>query len=186
MKFFKKTTAIALLTALCLLVCSSCKKEEESIYGGDPDLGVYDPYNNPYKPDVNTGDAISVTGKVYTFTGNMYDEVLGSIEVRDASGELSVTAGNALKKLYMNSSFRFTAENKVVFEDGNADGELFFEMPETEGTREGNVLTVKNTNASGVTYDVRFEINDNIICVIHNGHTYNTEGTYVRRIFEAK
>ena len=185
MKLFRKIIALALLASLSLLSLASCKNEDDDLYGGDQIIVEYDPYDNVYKDPVNKGDAISVTGRTYTFVETV-DPEDWSIEVRDAAGDLSVTSGNALKKLYMGSSFTFTAENKVVFEEGNAPEGFFFSLPETEGVRDGNVLTVKNTTSSGVTFDVRFEIHENKIYVIHNGHHYNTEGTYVTLVFRAQ
>lgn len=185
MELIKKITALALLLSVCLLCFASCKDEDGSIYGGDEIILEYDPYDNIHKPPIDTGESISVTGKTYIFV-DTNDPEDWSVEVRDSAGELSVTAGNALKKLYMNSTFKFTAENKVVFEEGDTPESFFFSMPETEGERNGNVLTVKNTNIDGVTYDVRFEIHENRIYVIHNGHHYNTEGTYATLVFRLK
>ena len=185
MKLSKRIIALALVTVLCALCLASCGEEEESFYGGDAEIGVYDPYDNNYKLPVDMGEKISVAGKSYTFvdTNNPEDPC---IEVRDQLGELSVTAGNALKKLYLNSRFIFTDENKVMFESGNADSSLFFEMDETEGVRDGNVLTVKNTNKNGITYDVRIEIHEQRIYVIHNGHHLNQEGTYATLVFRTQ
>lgn len=185
MKPFIKVIALTLLVSIFVFCLVSCKDEDDSIYGGDKIAVEYDPYDNVFKAPVDTGDPISVTGKTYTFYESS-DPEDWSIEVRDSAGELSVTSGNALKKLYLNSSFTFTAENKVMFEEGNVPEGFFFSMLETEGVRDGNVLTVKHTNNSGVAFDVRFEIHKDRIYVIHNGHHYNTEGTYVTLVFRAQ
>ena len=143
MKSFRKIIGLALLVSLSVFCLASCKDEDDSLYGGDKIAVGYDPYDNVFKAPVDTGDPISVTGKTYTFYETI-DPEDWSIEVRDAGGELSVTSGNALKKLYLNSSFTFTAENKVMFQEGNVPEGFFFSMLETEGVRDGNVLTVKN------------------------------------------
>jgi len=174
MKAYTKILSFALLSVIFVLSLVSCKKEE-SIYGGDGDFLKYDPYDNILKDPIDTGDAISVSGKAYAFS---------DIDVRDASANKQVTAGNALKKLYRDSSFRFTAENKVLFEDD--DDDYYFVMNETQGTRSGNVFTVKHTNSDGVSYDVRFEIHTDKIYVIHNGHTYDKEGVFATLTFTLK
>lgn len=170
----KKIISFILLSAVCLFCFSACKKEE-SIYGGDSENLQYDPYDNLLKDPVDTGKSIAVSGKTYVFD---------DVDVRTASAEKEVTTGNALKKLYRDSSFRFTAENKVVFEDD--DDDYYFVMSETEGTRNGNVLTLKHTNNDGVQYDVRFEIHEEKIYVIHNGHTYDKEGVFATLTFVVK
>ena len=165
----RKIISLLLLMSLSLVCLASCKKSDQEFYGGDTNGLVYDPYDNVLKDPVDTGDPISVTGKAYVFE---------NIDVRTAAAEKQVTAGNALRKLYLNSKFVFTAENKVRFEEGRADDEYFFVMGETEGVRSGNVLTVKHTNSAGVEYDIRFEIHEDKIYVIHNGHTYDKDNVY--------
>ena len=177
MNLRNKIIALLLLILTCSACFASCKKKEDSIYGGDETLLKYDPYDNLFKDPVDTGEPISVTGKTYVFE---------NIEIRDANVEKQVTAENALRKLYRNSKFKFTAENKVLFEEGDAYDYLFFVMSETEGNRKGNVLTVKHTNSEGVQYDVRFEIHEDKIYVIHIGHTYNTEGVYSTLLFKVQ
>ena len=174
MKQYKRIITALLLITVCLLPLMSCKKDYENVYGGDSEAVKYDPYDNVLKDPVDTGDPIAITGKMYVFD---------SIDIRDASADKQVTAGNALKKLYLNSSFVFTAENKVKFVD-EEDDEYYFVMDETEGVRQCNVLTVKHTNNDGVEYDIRFEIHADKIYVIHNGHTYNKEGMYSTLLFK--
>ena len=171
----RKIISLLLLTSLALLCLVSCKKSEQEFYGGDTDALVYDPYDNLLKDPVDTGDPISVSGRT-----NVFD----NIDIRNAAAEKQVTAGNALKKLYLDSSFVFTAETKVKFVD-DYNGETYFVMPETEGVRDGNVLTVKHTNNDGVEYDVRFEIHEDKIYVIHKGHTYDKDNVYSTIIFTA-
>lgn len=168
MKLITKITALALVMMTCFICLASCKKDD-NIYGGDGEYLKYDPYDNLMKDPVDTGAQISVTGKTYVFK---------QIDIYNSNVEKQVTAEKALTKLYKNSKFKFTAENKVKFEEGAAYDYLFFSMPETEGTREENVLTVKHTNGDGYKYDVRFEIHKDKIYVIHVGHTYNQEGVY--------
>ncbi len=176
MRVLKKIALFILLASTCLSTLAACGGEK-SIYGGDEDAAVYDPYDNILKDPVDTGALISVAGKTFVFD---------SIDIRTANAEKEVTAGNSLKKLYRNSCFRFTAENKVLFEEGAADDEYFFVMNESEGVRAGNVLTVKHTNSAGVEYDVRFEIHEDKIYVIHNGHTYDQEGVFSTLTFVLK
>lgn len=166
MKIYKKIIWLILLAVISLTSFASCKKEE-SIYGGDSEILRYDPYDNILKDPVNTGSPISIAGKSYVFD---------NIDIRDADADKKVTACNALRKLYKNSKFEFTAENKVKFIDDD-DG-YYFEMNETEGVRSGNVLNVKHTNNDGVEYDIRFEIHEDKIYVIHNGHTYNKDKVF--------
>lgn len=173
MKQYKKNISLVLLIFICVFSFAACKKNSDGFYGGDTESIKYDPYDNVLKDPVDTGDPIAVTGKTYVFD---------SIDIRDPSADKQVTAGNALKKLYLGSSFVFTAENKVKFVD-EQDDEYYFVMDETEGVRDGNVLTLKHTNSAGVTYDVRFEIHSDKLYVIHNGHTYNKEGMYSTILF---
>ena len=171
----RKIISLLLLVTLSLPCLSSCKKSDQEFYGGDTDALVYNPYDNVLKDPVDTGDPITVSGRVYVFD---------DVDVRNASAEKQVTAGNALRKLYLDSSFVFTAENKVKFVD-DYNGEDYFVMNETEGVRDGNVLTVKHTNNAGVEYDVRFEIHEDKIYVIHNGHTYDKDNVYSTLTFTA-
>lgn len=175
MKQYKRVISLLLLISVCVLCFMACKKNSDGFYGGDAPLIKYDPYDNVLKDPVDTGSPIAVTGKTYVFD---------SVDVRDASADKQVTAGNSLKKLYLDSSFVFTAENKVKFVDDYND-EYYFVMPETEGVRSGNVLNVKHTNKDGVEYDIRFEIHTDKIYVIHNGHTYNKDGVYATFLFTA-
>ena len=172
----RKIISLLLLTSLCLLCLASCKKSDQEFYGGDTESIVYDPYDNLFKDPVDTGDPIAVSGKVYVFD---------NVDVRNASAEKQVTAGNALRKLYLDSSFVFTTENKVKFVD-DYNGESYFVMQETEGVRDGNVLTVKHINNAGVEYDVRFEIHEDKIYVIHKGHTYDKDNVYSTLTFTAE
>ena len=132
MKSFRKIIGLALLVSLSVFCLASCKDEDDSLYGGDKIAVGYDPYDNVFKAPVDTGDPISVTGKTYTFYETI-DPEDWSIEVRDAGGELSVTSGNALKKLYLNSSFTFTAENKVMFHIGVPTRHPYLTVREKKG-----------------------------------------------------
>ena len=167
----KKIICLLLVLLTLSFTLVSCKKNvDTSMYDGDGDAYVFNPYDNIFKKPVTEGDPISVSGKRFYFK---------DIDIRDKDSSKQVTAENSLKKLYHQTNVDFTAENKVVFECGEA-----FSMPETEGVREGNVLTVKHTNSDGRTYDVRIEIHEKEICVIHDGHTYNNPGMYAMITFE--
>ena len=172
MKVFKRIVSLALVLLVVVSCLVSCK--DEVSYGGDTTVPKYDPYDNVLKDPVDTGAFISVSGKTFVYEN-------ASVDVRNEKAEKQVTLGNALNKLYMDSKFKFTADNKVLFEDEQE--EYYFVMSETEGVREGNVLTVKHTNNDGVTYDVRFEIHKDMMYVIHNGHTYDKENVYATFIF---
>lgn len=172
MRSYKRIISLGLILVTVILCFVSCKNEELS-YGGDGTTIVYDPYDNILKDPVDMGDPISVSGKTFAFE---------SVDVRNSIAEKQVTLGNALRKLYLGSKFKFTSESKVSFEDDN--DELYFVMSNEEGVRFGNVLTVKHTNNDGVQYDVRFEIHNDMIYVIHNGHTYDKEGVFATLIYK--
>ena len=155
---------LCVILALSLFSCGDGSELKYSSYG------PYDPYYNNYKEDPPTGRKISVTGKTFYFeSGN--DDMM----VRDKDGVWQDTAAVALAELYVDIKVVFTAEDTVRFAD--AWGSVF-DVPETKGVREGNVLTIQRTNSEGYTHDVRIEIHKEKIVVIHNGHTYDTPGTY--------
>ena len=59
------------------------------------------------------------------------------------------------------------------------DYSRFFSVPETKGVRLGNVLTVQATNKTGdYTFDIRIEIHEGKILVIHNLHHHDEPCTY--------
>ena len=159
---------------LCLLLCLffavslvSCGDDGELKYSS---YGPYDPYYNNYKEDVPTGRKISVKGKTFYFENGKEDMM-----VRDKDGIWQDTAAIALGTLYVDVKVVFTDEDTVEFADAS---NAVFNVPQTKGIREENVLTIKRTNSDGYTYDVRIEIHKDKIIVIHNGHTYDTPGTY--------
>jgi hypothetical protein len=159
---------ICLIFSLLIFVSLiSCGDDSELKYSS---YGPYDPYYNNYKEDVPTGRKISVEGKTFYFENGKEDMM-----VRDENGIWQDTEALTLGKLYTNIRVIFTAEDTVMFKD---DTNAVFNVPETKGVREGNVLTIKRTNSDGYTYDVRIEIHKEKIIVIHNGHTYDTPGTY--------
>lgn len=166
MKRFVSAFLILLLLATAVVSLASC--------GGDtPDADsereweyLFDPYFNRFKPDVPTGKSISVTGKDFYFE---------EIEIRNKNEEKQVTDERSLRTLYGGVFVRFKAEDTVQFVDYSG----FFSVPETKGVREGNVLTVSATNKTGdYTYDIRIEIHEDKILVIHNAHHYNEPCTY--------
>ena len=160
-----KKTVLVLAAVSLLFSLAACGKEDE----GDSKYttsGTFDPYYNIFKDDVPTGKAISVKGKTFYFD---------SIEIRTKNFEKLVKSENALSLLYPDVSVEFESEDTVTFRD-NAN--VVFNVPKTKGVREGNVLTIQHTNSEGYTYDVRIEIHETKIIVIHNGHTYDQPGTY--------
>ena len=161
----KRILSLIILVSLLTVSFVSCKDKytEESLSNV---VTSFDPYDNVFKDDVPTGRKISVSGKKFYFD---------NIEIRDKNADKQVTAENALRPLYIHVTVEFKDENTVQFKDSAYD---IFEIPETKGERDGNVIMIKNTNSDGYTYDVRIEIHKEKIIVIHEGHTYNTPGTY--------
>ncbi len=164
----KKVLSLLLLFAMLICpVLTSCSDEGEDMEWEY----TYNPYYNRFKDEVPTGKKIRVSGNVYIFS---------EIMIRNKDEEMQVTAQNSLGKLYQNVLIRFVDEKTVEFTDYSG----FFPMEETEGQRQGNVLTVENTNVTGdYTYEIRIEIHKDKILVIHNAHFYDTPGTYATITF---
>ena len=166
--------------ALLLLVClalTSVSCADNSTEGGEGtwESGyTYNPYYNRFKPNVPTARDIAVTGSTYYFSYS---------EVRDKDEKKLVNQEDALNILYAPVELIFPAENKVRFKDTSG----FFNLGELEGKREGNVITVKDTNELGTaSYDIRIEIHsEDLVYVIHNGHHYDEPCTYATLRFES-
>ena len=164
----------AFLLLVCLVISATgCADNSSTGEGEKWESGyTYNPYYNRFKPDVPTGSEISVTGLGYYFSYS---------EVRDKDEKKLVNQENAFNYLYLPVELIFTAENKVKFYDTSK----FFDIPETECVREGNVLTLKRTNELGTaSYDIRIEIHSkDLVYVIHNGHHYDEPCTYSTLVF---
>jgi hypothetical protein len=150
------------------VACKDKTIEDEKSQGG----ATFNPYNNVFKEDVPVGKAISVTGKKFYYT---------KMDIRDRNSEKLDHVEDALKDMYGYVSVYFDSEDTVTFND---DSNVIFPLEKTKGVREGNVLTVKRTNTDGYTYDVRIEIHENMVVVIHEGHTYDKPGSYAMIWFE--
>ncbi len=169
---FEIMKRIFLLIFVLISICNcfnltACEDKDDTLEGDY----IYDPYDNPYKDDVPNGKKIKITENEYIFS---------SIMVRDKSGVLDVAAQNALENIYEYVFVEFTAEDTVIFYDYTG----FFNIKEKKGIREGNVLTIENTNDTGdYTYNIRIEIHKDKIIVIHNAHFYDTPGKYATITF---
>ena len=153
-----------LISSLCISLVSCA--DEPADNGSPTGDYLYDPYYNRFKPDVPAGAAISVAGKDFYFE---------EIEIRDKNEEKQVNDERSLRKLYSGVFVRFAAEDTVEFVDYSG----FFSVPETKGVRVGNVLTVQATNKTGdYTFDIRIEIHEGKILVIHNLHHHDEPCTY--------
>ncbi len=157
-------TLTLLISALSML--ASCKEKETRDWPY-----TYDPYYNRFKDEV-PGGKIKVKGNEYLFS---------SIEIRDKDENMLADAQNSLAMLYELVIIEFIDEDTVEIVDYSD----FFRMPATKGEREGNILTVKDTNETGdYTYDIRIEIHKEKIVLIHNAHFYDTPGTYATVTFD--
>lgn len=164
---------IALLASSLCLSLVGCA-DDPADNGGNTGDYLYDPYYNRFKPDAPGGAPISVVGKDFYFE---------EVEIRDKNEEKQVNDERSLRKLYSGVFVRFAAEDTVEF----VDYSHFFSVPETKGVREGNVLTVQATNKTGdYTYDIRIEIHEDKILVIHNLHHHNEPCTYATITFSCE
>ena len=171
MKRFISAISVLVLLAIGIVSLVACGTDTPDTGTSGSTQYLFDPYFNRFKPDVPTGKSISVSGKDYYFE---------EIEIRNKDEEKQVNDERSLRTLYGGVFVRFTAEDTVPFIDYSG----FFTVPETKGVREGNVLTVSATNKTGTyTYDIRIEIHEGQIYVIHNAHHYNDPCTYSTIIF---
>lgn len=170
-------SAILILSILAALSGMLISCDEEKAAPSAPAENweyTYNPYDNRFKDPIDTGAEIKISGKSYYFS---------EIDIRDKDEIKNTTMENELAKIYMGMFVSFTAEDTVEIVDYTHT----FNVPETKGERIGNVLTVSVTNKTGsYTYPIRFEIHDDYILVIHNGHTYHTPGLYSTIKFTAE
>ncbi len=164
-RIFAAALAIVMLCS-CMLM-TSCRDDADDLWEYD-----YNPYSNKYKDDVPTGKKIKVKGNEYIFS---------EIMIRNKDAELQIAAQNAFEELYEYVFVEFSEEDTVSIYDYNG----FFNIRDRQGVREGNVLTIQNTNSTGdYTYDIRIEIHKKKVILIHNAHSYDTPGTYATITFE--
>ena len=165
----RRVISLLLLLTLALLSFASCAEESTGESSGSEYL--YDPYYNRFKPDVPTGSKIAVSGKTFYYS---------ELQVRDKDEIKLVEDEMSLEIMYTGVYVSFISEDTVKI----VDHSRFFNVPETKGVREGNVLTVENTNKTGdYTYDIRIEIHEDEIYVTHNAHHYNDPCTYTTVTF---
>lgn len=138
---------------------------------------AYDPYYNIYKEDAPTSKKYSVSGKTFYFDSMIEEDMM----IRDKDGKKQVEAERSLAKLYNDIKVVFTDEDTVEFNDIGVQPIL--KLPATKGVREKNILTVKYTNPVGRVSDIRIEIHEEKIIVIHDVHTYDRPGMYATITF---
>ena len=160
---------ISFLLCLCMtLAFFSCAEDENAEFFEFKGEGPYNPYYCLYKPDVPKGKEISVSGKTF-----YYD----SIYILDKDENRLSKSQNALDVLYCEGNIRieFYSEDTLRIKDNHNR----FAVAETKGERHGNVIMLSAVNKSeDYTYEIRVEIHKDCIYLIHNGHTYDREGTY--------
>ena len=163
----RKLISLILLLSLSLGLMACADKDDEFFaFKGE---GPYNPYYCLYKPDVPTGKKISVEGKTF-----YYEEM----QLRDKDGTMLDKAQVALDLLYCEGNIRvvFVGEDTLIIKDNHNR----FAVAETQGERRGNVIMLSAPNKTGdFTYEIRVEIHKDCIYLIHNGHTYDQEGSYI-------
>ena len=168
----KKIVCLVLLAALAIASLTACADKSGSDTPKWESGYTYNPYYNRFKPDAPEEKSISVSGLSFYFLES---------EIRDKDEIKLVASEKSLNILYMPVEVEFPSESSVIFKDSSG----FFNTEELFGNREGNVLTVKNTNERGTyTYDIRIEIHGkDLIYVIHNAHHYDEPCTYATLTF---
>ena len=162
-----RVISLVLLIALAITALAACADTDKVT--GDRENGegfLYDPYYNRFKPDAPGGNAISMSGKKLYFK---------DMQIRDKNEIKLVEDERSLKILYTGVYVEFISEDTVKI----VDYSKFFNIPETKGVREGNVLTIQASNKAGnYTFDIRIEIHGETVYLIHNAHHYTAPGTY--------
>ncbi|MBE6634872.1 MAG: hypothetical protein E7617_01550 [Ruminococcaceae bacterium] len=162
-------SAITVLTLIISLLVS-CKGggEEKTPPSAPRDKWEYkyNPYDNRFKDPIDTGAAISVSGKQYIYS---------DIDIRDKDEIKNTTMEKEIKKIYNDIIVEFSSEDTVEIIDYTNT----FPLPPTKGERIGNVLMLTATDKTGsYTYPIRIEIHTDYVYVIHNAHTHYQDGLY--------